>query len=141
MKRILSILFAAMFTVVILGVAAQAQTSQAINFTTKQPVEIPGRVLQPGHYVVRVESGTDGPAIVEVYKANHTNAYGLFQVRMTDRTEPGPTKVVTKEVDGISRIEGFYFGGDTMGMKFLYPEQHNLEVASSATTSSPAHGD
>jgi len=142
-KRILSTLFAAVFAVVIFGGAAQAQTTQAINFNTKQPVEIPGRVLQPGHYVVRVESGTDGPAIVEVYKANHTNAYGLYQVRMTDRMDPGPTKVVTAAVDGVNRIEGFYFGGDTMGVKFLYPERnnHNMEVASSATNSSSAHGD
>src|SRR5579872_6094684 len=52
--------------------------NQKTVFTFSGPVEIPGRVLQPGTYVFKLADSLSDRNIVEVYNKDENHLYGIF---------------------------------------------------------------
>lgn len=98
----------------------------------KGPVEIPGRVLQPGTYEFSYVDVYRH--VVDVRTADGAHI-GYFEVLPAERVHNlGKDRVDLRPVQGApERIKDFFFRGETYGSKFLYPSQDaNVSVSSHA---------
>ena len=123
------------FAVVLLGgvlvpVARADQDNREVLFTVTGPVELPGEVLGPGRYELKLQG--DGSPIAGVWNANGQQFYGYFITIPVDRVHAnGRSRVVLAEsVKGApEKIERWFYGGDTNGNEFLYPVSHTCQCA------------
>ena len=86
------------------------------------PVEVPGKVLDPGRYDLQFTSLEHN--VLEITTANGKEPVGFFEVipvwraKATDQTklelsEPGR--------DSVARLNEFFYPGDNTGYEFVYP--------------------
>jgi hypothetical protein len=103
-----------------------------------QAVEVPGYVLQPGKYVIKlVDFASADRHIVQFTneRGNHVyaaaEAINAYRKNITDRT------VITFYEARAGRPEPmrtWFYPGDEFGQEFVYPKQHLLEVAAETRT-------
>jgi hypothetical protein len=103
-----------------------------------QAVEVPGYVLQPGKYVMKlVDFASADRHIVQFTneRGNHVyaaaEAINAYRKNITDKT------VITFYEARAGRPEPmrtWFYPGDEFGQEFVYPKQHLLEVASETRT-------
>ena len=91
--------------------------------TVNAPVEIPGRVLTPGTYVLkRVETDTSGN-IVQIFDKNETHLYGTIMTVADFRLRPTDHTVLTlgeRAAGSPEAIETWFYPGNSFGHEFLY---------------------
>ncbi len=94
--------------------------------TTNVPMQIPGRVLQPGAYDFKLINSDDE---VLVSAATNHQIYGAFLVIPVSRartTNHAQVTVAESPDGGPNRIAAWFFPGATTGYGFLYPKKmHN----------------
>ena len=102
-----------------------------------QAVEVPGYVLQPGKYVMKLVDSSSDRHIVQFMneRGNHVYAAALainaYRKNITDKT------VITFYEARAGRPEPmrtWFYPGDEFGQEFVYPKQHLLEVAAETRT-------
>jgi hypothetical protein len=104
--------------------------------TFDQPTEVPGIVLQPGKYVIKLLNSSSNRHIAEVMNERMDHLYALTFTSAAERVGP----LTDKQND---RILSFYEGkngepravrrwfwpGDTIGQEFLYPKNQADRIA------------
>ncbi|HEY2382925.1 MAG TPA: hypothetical protein VGK48_17250 [Terriglobia bacterium] len=104
--------------------------------TFDQPTEVPGIVLQPGKYVIKLLNSASNRHIAEVMNERMDHLYALTFTVAAERVGP----LTDKQND---RILSFYEGkngepravrrwfwpGDTIGQEFLYPKNQADRIA------------
>jgi hypothetical protein len=107
------------------------QDNNAILFSVSGPVEIPGRLLEPGKYELRLMG--DGSTIAEVWKADGSRFYGFFDTMPAARTHAvSRARVVVAASNTASpkRIEAWFYPGHRQGNQLLYPDAQDVRPAS-----------
>jgi hypothetical protein len=102
--------------------------NQNLSITFTVPVEVPGRVLEPGTYVFKMASGTTDTFrdVVEIYNENETHLEGLFLTRPDYRLAPAwnPIIMFEERAAGVPEaIHAWYYPGDNYGHRFVYRER------------------
>jgi hypothetical protein len=106
-----------------------------------QPVEVPGAILQPGKYVMKlVDSQTDRHVVQFTNeRQNHvyatTIAIPAYRTQVTDRTVITFYEAAAGQAEP---IRNWYYPGDNFGQEFVYPKEHLRDIAFVHTATPPA---
>lgn len=106
--------------------------NQKTIFTFNQPVEIPGRVLQPGTYVFKLADSTSDRNIVEVYNKEENHIYGIFLAIPDYRLKLTGKPIITfseRAANAPEAVKAWFYPGDNYGHEFVYPKVKALELA------------
>jgi len=117
---------------VALCVSASADNGrQELRFTISRPVEIPGRVLNPGTY--EIEQLSFGEHVAVVLGAKGT-FYGAFETIPTFRyRHVGQAKLDLSAGRDYrpARIRDWFYSGDNYGHRLLYTSRKTVQLARS----------
>jgi hypothetical protein len=107
--------------------------------TFNDPVEIPGMVLMPGTYVMKLLDPLTGEStnkdIVRFYDKNEKHLYAMVFAVPAYREHPVDRTVITFEerAGGAPRaINKWFYPDDNWGEQFVYSKVHPLAVAEAA---------
>jgi hypothetical protein len=132
---------AATALLVVLNAAAQpAETARKTPFTTNEPVEIPGTVLDGGQYVIRlVETEVHRNVLqvfetVQVWNADETQLLSTI-LTMPNYDRPTTDKTVFTFFDRgpkqAKALRLWFAPGRNYGQEFVYPTAQAVELAKS----------
>jgi LPXTG-motif cell wall-anchored protein len=127
-----------------LACALMAPTTKAdpvykrTEVTFKQPVEIPGMVLMPGTYVMKLLDPYMDRSIVRFYNAQENHMYAMVFAVPDYRLTPTDHTVITLEErahNAPQAIKEWFPAGDNWGEEFVYPKPQ--PIAASVTPATP----
>jgi hypothetical protein len=99
--------------------------------TFNDPVEIPGMVLLPGTYVMKLLDPLMDQDIVRFYDKDEKHMYAMVFAVRDYRTNPVDHTVLTFEEragDSPRAIKEWFYPGDYWGEQFVYPKAHQVAV-------------
>jgi hypothetical protein len=105
--------------------------------TFHDPVEIPGMVLLPGTYVMKLLDPLMDQDIVRFYDKDEKHMYAMVFAVRDYRLNPPDHTVITFEEragDAPQAIKEWFYPGDNWGEQFVYPKAHPVAVAQAAPT-------
>jgi len=155
MKRLhilaLALCLAVLLTAIAPAVYADEWNKKTI-VTFSDRVEVPGAVLEPGKYVLKLVDSQADRHIVQVMNERENHVYNTILAIPKQRMEPADKTIISfYEIrgGGPEPIKSWFYPGDTIGQEFVYPKhrmteilalmkQDNTVVASSSTTTSEA---
>jgi hypothetical protein len=108
--------------------------------TFGDPVEIPGMVLPPGTYVMKLLDPIMDRDIVRFYDKNEKHMYAMvFAVRDYRLNAPEHTLITFEERAGDSprAIKEWFYPGDHWGEQFVYPKARTVALAQTAPSAPP----
>jgi hypothetical protein len=128
-------LLAAAFAVTLMGGvlvpgARADQNNKEVLFRINKPMDVPGRVLDPGRYELKLMG--DGSPFAGIWNAQGNKFYGFFDTVPVTRDNSGKLRIdlAGKGKTAPKRLAEWFYPGDKTGNKFLYPaEPANVEVA------------
>jgi hypothetical protein len=129
MIRFLVLGFAAIF---LSGNVCAAQWSRRTVLTADQPVEIPGMILEPGIYVVKLDEAVPDENTIQVFDASENRLLTSFAAVQDFSMRPDREIDFTfHEVapDEPGPIRSWFYSGDPFGYEFVYPKTRALEIA------------
>jgi hypothetical protein len=114
---------------------ARADSSnQEVQVKVNKPVEIPGRVLDPGTYDIRLLSF--GSHVVGVWSPGGRKFYGLVETEPTLRMRRlGKVRVDLAKSDYAAPewIKDWFYPGDEYGNRLVYPSPKAMHLAQAST--------
>jgi len=125
-----------------IGIAAALATSLSVAradtwdkktiVSFSQPVEVPGAILQPGKYVMKVVDSQTDRHVVQFTNERQNHVYATTIAVPTYRTEITDRTVITFYEAAAGKAEpirNWYYPGDNFGQEFVYPKDHLREIA------------
>lgn len=106
--------------------------NQKTIFTFSGPVEIPGKVLQPGTYVFKLADSMSDRNIVEVFNKDENHLYGIFLAIPDYRLKPADKPIITFEeraTGSPEAVKAWFYPGEDYGHDFVYPKAKAVELA------------
>jgi hypothetical protein len=132
---------------VVVALAASTAVARADAWDKKttvsfsQAVEVPGSVLQPGRYVMKLVDIPSDRHVVQFMneRENHVYAAAItipaYRAEVTDKTVIGFYEARA----GVPEpIHYWYYPGDNFGQEFVYPKDHLAEIAAVPHETTPA---
>lgn len=110
--------------------------------TFDQPTEVPGIVLQPGKYVIKLLNSSSNRHIAEIMNEKMDHLYALTFTAAAERLNRGDKTILTFYEGGNGRpqaIRRWFWPGDTNGQEFVYPKDQAAKIAA-ATNQTVAVG-
>ncbi len=125
-RKMAVIAFAMVLSAGVFASPARADSSnQEVQFKVNQPVEIPGRVLDPGTYDIRLLGF--GSHVAGVWSPGGSKFYGLVVTEPTLRMRRlGKARVDLIGKSGYAapeRIKDWFYPGDEYGNRLVYPSK------------------
>lgn len=106
-----------------------------------QPVEVPGYVLQPGKYVMKLVDLPADRHVVQFMNERQSHVYAAAMAIPAYRTEVSDRTVITFYEARSGQPEPmryWYYPGDNFGQEFVYPKEHLAEIAAVPHETTPA---
>jgi len=139
MKRF-SLLHLGALTAAVMCLAPQATKADDYDkktvVTFDQPTEVPGIVLQPGKYVIKLLNSSSNRHIAEVMNERMDHLYALTFTTAAERLSPireSENKKILTFYEGKNgqpqAIRQWFWPGDTIGQEFLYPKNQAAKIA------------
>lgn len=103
--------------------------------TISQPTEVPGIVLEPGTYVIKLLNSSSNRHIAEIMNERMDHLYALtFTVPAEKVTQTGKTVLTFYEASNgrPPALRKWFWPGDQIGQEFIYPK-NQAERISAAT--------
>jgi len=129
-----------------LACALMAPTTKAdpvykrTEVTFKQPVEIPGMVLMPGTYVMKLLDPYMDRSIVRFYNAQENHMYAMAFAVPDYRLTPTDHTVITFEErahNAPQAIKEWFPAGDNWGEEFVYPKPQRIAASAAPAVPQP----
>ena len=148
MKR-LTILGTMASALLFIAGAATAETDvrRTSQLSLGQPTEIPGRILEPGTYSVKVLDFTNGKVQVQFSNEKDTTVIATVIARRARRTnvEDGQTGFTYFQpaADAPQALKAWYYVGDEWGEEFVYTKHitlaktDNVQITQTAQVTPP----
>ena len=101
-----------------------------------EPVQVPGKVLQPGQYVFRLADSDSNRNIVEIFSVDESGKQNFVAMIETvpDFRVNTPDKPIVqleeRHLGDPEAIRSWFYPGDNYGWHFVYPKSERLETAS-----------
>jgi hypothetical protein len=131
MKRIDSVFLALSFVIPAAIAHADAWDKKTtVNFS--QPVEVPGFVLQPGKYVMKLVNFPADRHVVQFTNERENRVYASAMAVPAYRTEVSDKTVITfyeARAGQPEPIKTWFYPGDNFGQEFVYARGHFSEIA------------
>jgi hypothetical protein len=111
-----------------------------VNFS--QPTEVPGIILQPGKYVIKLLNSSSNRHIAEIMNERMDHLYALTFTVAAERIDRSDKAILTfyEGANGQPQaIRRWFWPGEVTGQEFLYPKDQAARIAS-ATNQKVAEG-
>jgi LPXTG-motif cell wall-anchored protein len=98
----------------------------------KQPVEIPGMVLAPGKYVMRLMDSQSDRHIVQIFNADESHLYATLLTIPDDLLRAEGKTVITfeeRKAGSPEALKAWFYPGDPTGEEFVYPKPRAFQLA------------
>jgi hypothetical protein len=116
--------------------AARAQGTMPENrqtqFVVSEPTEIPGKVLEPGTYVIKVIDTNDEKEIVQFTNADQTKVVATVLAVRDYRVFPKghhEFRFFQRAAGMPVALKTWFYPGDNWGEQFVYPKPRAYEIA------------
>ena len=109
--------------------------------TFPEPVEVPGAVLEPGRYVMKLVDSQSDRHIVQFLNADENQVYSTALAIPNSRFDPADKTILTfYEVPGgkPQALRAWFYPGDTIGQEFAYPKARATQIARATALTVPA---
>lgn len=126
------------FAAACLGLAFAAMPSLADTWnkktiiTVSEPIQVPGKVLQPGKYVMRLMDSPSNRHIVQIFNEREDQLQTTVLAIPNYRLQPtGKTEFQWWEVPAgqPKAIRAWFYPGDNFGQEFAYPKNMAVQIA------------
>ena len=110
--------------------------NKEIDFKFSEPVQVPGKVLQPGKYVFRLADSSSNRNIVQIFSVDDRGRQNFVAMIETvpDFLMQTPDKPLVRfeerHAGDAEAIKSWFYPGDNYGWHFVYPKSEQLESAS-----------
>ncbi|MCU1334601.1 MAG: hypothetical protein JWO19_182 [Bryobacterales bacterium] len=97
-----------------------------------QPLEVPGVVLPPGTYVMKLMNSSSNRHIVQVMNERENQQLALTLTAAAERLRPTDKTVLTMyegSKGAPPALRTWYYPGDTVGQEFLYPHKQAVSIS------------
>lgn len=119
--------------VMMLSPAARADQWNKKTFVTfSNRVEVPGTVLEPGKYVLKLVDSPSDRHIVQITNERENHVYATVLAMPNYRLEPtGKTVVTFYEMPAgqPAALRAWFYPGDNFGQEFAYPKGRATEIS------------
>jgi LPXTG-motif cell wall-anchored protein len=126
---------------VLIPVVNADPVKKATDLTLYRPIEIPGMVLQPGNYVMKVPDWVTHPDMVGFYNEDESQLIKLVRTIPRYRVDPTAKTVITFEeraAGAPDAIKTWFFPGEVWGKEFVYGKAKALTIAEAPAPPAPA---
>ena len=115
-----------------LSVAHADTWDKKTTVSFSQPVEVPGAILQPGKYVMKLVDSQSDRHVVQFMNERQNHVYATTIAVPAYRTQVTGGTVITFYEAAAGQpepIRNWYYPGDNFGQEFVYPKEHLREIA------------
>jgi len=142
MKRLLLAIASIGLLLIALAPCAWAdEWNKRTTLTVNDTIQVPGMVLPPGKYVVKLLDSASDRHIVQIFNAEENQVLTTILAIPNYRLKPAGNTVFTfwETPPGNPRaLRAWFYPGDNFGQEFAYPKMKAAEIAAVAKTEVPA---
>jgi hypothetical protein len=116
------------------------QWNKKTIITVNEPVQVPGKVLQPGKYVMKLMESPSNRHIVQIFNEREDQLQTTVLAIPNYRLQPtGNTEFQWWETPAgqPKAMRAWFYPGDNFGQEFAYPKTEAVAIASSNTANVP----
>jgi hypothetical protein len=109
--------------------------------TVNEPLAVPGKILQPGKYVMKLMESPANRHIVQIYNEDESQLQATLLAIPNQRLQPtGQTSFGFWEMPAGSpkALRSWFYPGDNFGQEFAYPKDIAAQIAKTNNESVPA---
>jgi hypothetical protein len=121
--------------------AAQAdQWNKKTIITVNEPIQVPGKVLEPGKYVMKLLDSQSNRHIVQVFNEREDQLQTTVLAIPNYRMQPtGDTEFQWWETPAgqPKAMRAWFYPGDNFGQEFAYPKNEAVQIAASTAQNVP----
>ena len=102
------------------------------ELTVNEKIEVPGAVLTPGKYVVKLVDSQSNRHIVQFTNEAEDHVISTVLAIPNERLKPtGDTEFsfYESQVGGTPALQAWFYPGDNFGQQFAYPKDRAVELA------------
>src|SRR5579872_1575658 len=114
------------------GVARADDWDKKTTVSFSGAIEVPGSVLQPGKYVMKLVDSSSDRHIVQFTNERENHVYATTEaIPVYRKNVTGKTAITFYEARAgqPEPIRTWFYPGDEFGQEFVYPKQHLAEIA------------
>jgi hypothetical protein len=116
------------------------QWNKRTIITVGEPIQVPGKVLQPGKYVMKLMDSPSNRHIVQIFNEDESQLQTTVLAIPNYRLQPtGKTEFQFWETPaGQPRaMRAWFYPGDNFGQEFAYPKNEAVSIAASTNQNVP----
>jgi hypothetical protein len=120
--------------------ASADQWNKKTIITVNESIQVPGKVLQPGKYVMKLLDSPSNRHIVQIFNEREDQLQTTVLAIPNYRLQPtGKTEFQWWETPaGQPRaLRAWFYPGDNFGQEFAYPKSEAVRIAATAATNVP----
>jgi len=132
MKRRFGFLLLAAAVAALPSFSARADTAWRSPLVIGEPTEIPGTVLQPGRYLVKVLDTKETRMVVQFMNADESAAVATVMGIPNYRVETAQSNefVYFQRAEGAPQaLKSWTYPGNNFGIEFVYPKAEAVQIA------------
>jgi len=116
------------------------QWNKRTILTINEPISVPGKVLQPGKYVMKLMDSPSNRHVVQVFNEREDQLQTTILAIPNYRLQPtGNTEFQWWEVPAgqPKAMRAWFYPGDNFGQEFAYPKTEAVSIAATNQTNVP----
>jgi len=116
------------------------QWNKKTYLTVNEPIQVPGQVLQPGKYVMKLMDSPANRHIVQIFNEREDHLYTTILAIPNYRLQPtGETEFGWWETPAgqPKAMRAWFYPGDNFGQEFAYPKNEAVAIAAAANQNVP----
>lgn len=116
------------------------QWNKKTILTINEPIQVPGKVLQPGKYVMKLMDSPSNRHIVQIFNEREDQLQTTILAIPNYRLQPtGSTEFQWWETPAgqPKAMRAWFYPGDNFGQEFAYPKTMSVELAKTNTAPVP----
>lgn len=120
--------------------AVADQWNKRTILTVNEPIQVPGKVLQPGKYVMKLMDSPSNRHIVQIFNEREDQlqttilAIPNYRLQPTGETEFGWWETAAGQP---AAMRAWFYPGDNFGQEFAYPKNEAVQIAASNQANVP----
>ncbi len=116
------------------------QWNKRTILTVNEPIQVPGKVLQPGKYVMRLLDSPSNRHVVQIFNEREDQLQTTILAIPNYRLQPtGKTEFQWWETPAgqPKAMRAWFYPGDNFGQEFAYPKSEAVAIAARVTENVP----
>src|SRR3954468_16118201 len=127
-------------SLMVMPTALADQWNKKTILTVNEPIQVPGRVLEPGQYVMRLLDSPSNRHIVQIFDKDEQHLITTVLAIPNYRLQPtGSTQFGFWEtpVGQPKALRSWFYPGDNFGQEFAYPKDQAMQIAANVNQPVP----